>query len=69
VVAAVPGDDGVVAVARFARDDGRLVVVPVPLMYRSCIAAIRPNNASNSDGACAREHVSSLDFLQNLPMT
>ena len=44
--AAVAGDDGAVAAARFARDDDRLAAVPVPPMYRSCIEAIRPNNAS-----------------------
>lgn len=43
---AVPGDDGAAAAARSARDDDQSAVVPVPPMYRSCIEATRPSNAS-----------------------
>ncbi|KAJ5765161.1 hypothetical protein N7520_004720 [Penicillium odoratum] len=41
---AVLGDDGVVAAARYVRDDVRSAVVPVQPMYRSCIEATPPND-------------------------
>lgn len=58
----VPGGDGAAAAVRFARDDALLVAVPVRPMYRSCIEATPPNDASAVDGA-ADGHVTYLDFL------